>query len=90
MSHSNHLTHSPRTESLSNRRLLKLNHLHQTLLVRREDTSNVGSTPIPLQNRITHQISEHWGPFKDLRQTFTVSCRVEQSSPSHTVAYRHH
>ena len=35
-------------------------------------------SPISLQNMLTHHISQHWGPFKDLRQTFAVSRCAEQ------------
>ena len=35
-------------------------------------------TDIPLQNRLSQQISQHWRPFQDLKQTFAVSRRAEQ------------
>ena len=33
---------------------------------------------IPTQHRVTQQILSRWQPFKDLKQTFAVSCRAEQ------------
>jgi hypothetical protein len=54
-----------------------LNRLHEAL-VRGEDASNVAVTAIPAQNRVTLQILSMCQPFKDLKQTFAVSRRVEQ------------
>jgi hypothetical protein len=54
----------------------KLNWLYETYIVWGEDDSNV--TVIPAQNRLTHQILIMWQSFKGLKQTFVVSCRVEQ------------
>ena len=42
-----------------------------------EDASEAGLT-IPSQVRLTHQILQHWQSFRDLKQTFVVSSRVEQ------------
>ena len=33
---------------------------------------------IPAQNRLTHQILNHWLPFEDLKQDFEVSRRAEE------------
>ena len=35
-------------------------------------------SPSPSQNRLTHQIIQHWQPLKDLKQTFAVSRRTER------------
>ena len=53
-----------------------LNKLHEASIVWGEDTSNV--TTIPSQNRLTHQILIMCQHFKDLKQTFVVSLRVER------------
>ena len=55
--------------------LPQLNQLHELSIVRGEDASNV--VVIPTQDRVTHQILSRWQPFKDLKQTFTVSHRAE-------------
>ena len=47
-----------------------------------EDASNVAVAAIPVQNRLTHQIIQHWQPFKDLKQTFAVSRAFTHSSAS--------
>jgi hypothetical protein len=56
----------------------QLNRLTEASLVRDEDASNVAVTAIPAQNRVTLQILRMCQPFKDLKQTFAVSRRVEQ------------
>ena len=43
-----------------------------------EDESNVVVTVIPVQNRVTLQILNHWQPFSTLKQSFVDSCRAEQ------------
>jgi hypothetical protein len=53
----------------------KLNRLTEDSIVWGEDVSNVAVTAIPVQNKVTLQIRQ---PFKDLKETFTVSYRVEQ------------
>ena len=55
--------------------LPQLTRLHEVYHSRGEDDSNVAT--IPDQNRVTHQILSQWQPFKDLKQTFVVSHRVE-------------
>jgi hypothetical protein len=35
-------------------------------------------TDMPLQNRLSQQISQHWRPFQDLKQTFAVARRAKQ------------
>ncbi len=55
--------------------LPQLNRIHEAYIVRGEDASNVSA--IPAQNRLTHQILHHFQQFKDLKETFAVSCRAE-------------
>ena len=55
----------------------QLNHLSTQAILRGEDASEAGPT-IPTQHRLTHQILQHWQPFRDLKQTFAVSRRAEQ------------
>ena len=59
-------------------RFRQLDRLHETLIVRGEDASNVPVTPIPAQCRVTQQIIRHWQPFHDLKQTFAVSLSAEK------------
>jgi hypothetical protein len=63
---------------INNRSLFlpQINRLRETYCMWGEDDSNV--VTIPTQNRLTHQILSMWKHFKDLRQTFTDSCRAEQ------------
>jgi len=56
----------------------QINRLHEDYIVRDEDTSNVAVAVIPAQNKVTLQIFSMWSPFKDLKQNFAVSIRVEQ------------
>ncbi len=42
-----------------------------------EDASIAGDN-IPAQKTLPRQIALHWQPFKDLNQSFVVSCRAEQ------------
>jgi hypothetical protein len=61
--------------------LRQLNHLHKSYIVRKEDDSNVPVPSIPRDHdaaQDTQQIIRHWQPFKDLNQTFLVSCRAKQ------------
>ena len=43
-----------------------------------EDTCNVAVTVILSQIKVTRQILSMWSPFKDLKQTFALSRRVDQ------------
>ena len=55
----------------------KFNHLSTQAILWGEDSSEAGPT-IPTHHRITHQILQHCQTFRDLKQTFAVSCRAEQ------------
>ncbi len=57
--------------------LPQLNNLVYQANLRGEDASNAGPT-IPTQHHLTHQILNHWQPFRDLKRTFAVSRRAEQ------------
>ncbi len=47
-------------------------------MVAKECSSGLLLMVIPAQNRLTHQIVQHWQPFRDRKLTFAVSCRAEQ------------
>jgi hypothetical protein len=61
--------------------LPQLNRLIEDSFVRDEiSASNVDTTAVPSQHRLTQQILSHWQPFQDLKLMFAGSLRAEQLS----------
>ena len=62
-------------------KLPQLNRLVEDSFVRDEiSVSNADVPVIPSQLKVTHQLLNHWQPFRDLKSRFVVSRRAEQLS----------